>query len=82
MKKFSSIIALVLLLALILPSCSSGLTAPESPEPEKKETVEKKPAEKKTEEKKTEPEPIMQEYDPAEDDEFNVLMIGSSSCYY
>ena len=82
MKKFSSIIALVLLLALILPSCSSGLTAPETPEPEKKETVEKKPAEKKTEEKKTEPEPIMQEYDPAEDDVMNVLMIGHSFCYY
>lgn len=84
MKKFSMMIALVLLLATLLPSCSAGLQAPVEAEPEKKQTEEKKTEEKKeeTKEKETEPAPIMQDYDPAEDDVINVLMIGHSFCYY
>ncbi len=83
MKKFSMMIALVLLLAILLPSCSSGLEAPVATEPTEKVTAEKKTEEKKKEEEKeTEPEPIMQDYNPAEDDVINVLMIGNSFCYY
>ena len=74
MRKISFILAIVMLV-LSLASCSSGLAAPEETKPEEKVT-----AVKKTEEKETEP--ILQEYDPAEDDVINVLMIGSSSCYY
>lgn len=83
MKRFSMTIALVLLLAMLLPSCSSGLEAPVDTKPEV--TTTKKTEQKKTEEKdeeKTEEKKIMQEYDPAEDDEINVLMIGNSFCYY
>lgn len=74
-------IALVLLLATLLPSCSAGLEAPVVTEPPKKTTTEKKTEEKK-EEKETEPEPILQDYDPAEDDVVNILLIGNSFTYY
>ena len=74
MKKICLFLAIVMLF-LSLASCSSGLAVPEETKPEEKVT-----AVKKTEEKETEP--ILQEYDPAEDDVINVLMIGSSSCYY
>ncbi|MBQ3075455.1 MAG: DUF4886 domain-containing protein [Clostridia bacterium] len=77
MKRVISIVAFVLLLALLLPSCSAGLQSPVKTEPEKKVTTTKKKEEKETEET-----PIMQEYDPAEDDIINVLMIGNSFCYY
>ncbi len=83
MKRFSMTIAMVLLFAMLLPSCSSGLEAPVDTKPEV--TTTKKTEQKKTEEKdeeKTEEKKIMQEYDPAEDDEINVLMIGNSFCYY
>ena len=77
MKKTRLLFAVIMLI-LVLTSCSSGLEpVPEEPTPS---VTTKKPIQKKTEEE-TEVS-IMQEYDPAEDDEINVLMIGSSSCYY
>ena len=80
MKRIYGIIALVLLLSFLLPSCSSGIEpVPQDTKPEV--TTTKKKTEKKTEEK-TEEEKILQEYDPAEDDEINVLMIGNSFSYY
>ena len=87
MKKISFILALVFLL-LALPSCSQELEpAPASPAPTQTEEElngAQKPAQKKTEEEKPEEEEqtIMQEYDPAEDDVINVLMIGNSFCFY
>ncbi len=79
MKKLTTIIASLLLLTMLLPSCSAGLEAPaEETEAPKVSTTKKKA----DEEKETEPAPIMQDYDPAEDDVINVLMIGNSFCYY
>ena len=79
MKKICLFLAIVMLF-LSLASCSSGLE-PVPAETTPQVSTTSKPVLKKTEEK-TEEKTIMQEYDPAEDDEFNVLMIGSSSCYY
>lgn len=70
----------MMFLFLSLVSCSSGLepvpadTAPIS-------TTTKKPVKEETKQE-TEEETIMQEYDPAEDDVINILMIGNSFCYY
>ncbi len=41
-----------------------------------------KPAKKETKEEQETKEAIMQQYDPAEDDILNILMIGNSYCYY
>ncbi len=96
--KLNKILALLLLLCLLLPSCASTLTdEPEKPEgtvtkeetnqeettTEEKSTEDNQSEEKKTEEKK-EPvkKPIMQTANPADDNEFNLLMIGNSFCYY
>ena len=77
MKKICLFLAILMLLS-VLASCSSGLEpVTETPTPS---VTTKKPIQKKTEEEAEVS--IMQEYDPAQDDEFNVLMIGSSSCYY
>lgn len=76
MKKLCLLFAFIFLF-LSFASCSSGLEA--VTEEANPSVTTKKPIEKKTKETK---DAIMQEYDPAEDDEFNVLMIGSSSCYY
>ncbi len=92
--KFKTILALLLLFCLLLPSCASTLTdLPEQTEvteekttEESKKTEEKEDTtneEKKSEEKK-EPskQPIMQTADPADDNEFNILMIGNSFSYF
>ena len=67
------------MLLSVLASCSSGLEPiQEDPSPS---VTTKKPIQKKTEEETVE-EPLMQDYNPAEDDVINVLMIGNSFCYY
>ena len=73
MKKICLFLAILMLLS-VLASCSSGLE-PVQEEPTPSVTT-KKPIQKKTEEE-TEVS-IMQEYDPAQDDVINVLMIGNS----
>lgn len=78
MKKICLFFALVFLF-LSLSSCSAGLE-PAPQETKQDVTTTKKPSERTT--KESEAKSIMQESNPAEDDEFNVLMIGSSSCYY
>jgi len=79
-KTFCLLLALSFVI-LSLASCSSGLDpVPADTKPDVTTTT-KKPATQKVT-KETEEKSIMQEYDPAEDDEFNVLMVGSSSCYY
>ena len=78
MKKFLSALTLLLLFSLLLPSCSSGLTAPESTRPMKTETQEEK---KEKEKQETKPD-MMQKQDPKDDDVLNILMIGNSYCYY
>ncbi len=80
MKKVCLFLAIVMLI-LSFASCSQGLEAPQQDTKPEVTTTTKKPAAQKVT-KETEEDTIMQEYDPAEDDEFNVLMIGSSSCYY
>ena len=78
MRKISLFLAIIMLLS-VLVSCSSGLEPiQEDPTPS---VTTKKPIQKKTEEETVE-EPIMQDYDPAQDDVINVLMIGNSFCYY
>ena len=82
MRKICLFLAIVLLI-LSFPSCSSAIEP--APEETKAEAVTETKAEasKEKEEEETEPKKtIMQDYDPAEDDVINVLMIGSSSCYY
>lgn len=66
-----SFIFAFLSLILLLTSCGQNLAVVESTEEPNKQTKneEKKPA-------------IMQTSDPAEDDVFNLLMIGNSGCYY
>ena len=101
--KFKSILAILLLFCLLLPSCASSLTdlpeetaatAESKGEEETEATEEQKEngnegkEEQKNEEKKTEEKkepvkkPIMQTANPADDNEFNVLMIGNSFCYF
>ncbi len=80
--KFRSLLLLLLAFSLLLPSCASTLTD----EPKKTEgtgTQEETSAEDNQSEKK-EPvkKPIMQTSNPADDNEFNLLMIGNSFCYY
>ncbi len=79
MKKLCLFLAFIFVF-FSLASCSSGLKpVPADTKPENTTTT-KKPVQKVTQE--TKEKNIMQEYDPKEDDEVNVLMIGSSSCYY
>ncbi len=77
MRKIALFLALITLCST-LASCSAGLDP--VPDATKPTTTTKKKVEKKTEE--TQEEAIMQDYDPAEDDVINVLMIGNSFCYY
>ena len=79
MRKISFVLAIVMLV-LSLASCSSGLEPVPAETEVPKVTTTKKQEQKET--KETEVKPIMQEYDPAEDDVINVLMIGHSFCYY
>ncbi len=71
MKRICLFFALILLF-LSTVSCSSGLEVALTDT--KTEEISTETKEKK--------EKILQEYDPAQDDTINVLMIGSSSCYY
>lgn len=77
MRKISLFLAMVLLF-LSLVSCSSALT----PEPEEENTEESSTQALTKDDAKEDGKKILQESDPAEDDVINVLMIGSSSCYY
>ena len=79
MKKLCLFLALTFLV-LSLVSCSSGLNAV-STETKAEDTATEQ-SDKKTTEDETKEKSIMQEYDPAEDDVINVLMIGASSSYY
>lgn len=78
MKKSIWITVFLLIFSFLLPSCSAGLEAPMEAEPKKNELKEEK---KKKTDDETKPKRL-QEYDPAEDDVLNVLMIGNSYCYY
>ena len=94
--KFKSILAILLLFCFLLPSCASSLTdlpeetaaTAESKAEEQEENGNEGKEEQKNEEKKTEEKkepvkkPIMQTANPADDNEFNVLMIGNSFCYF
>ena len=71
----------IVMLLLSLASCSSGLEPVPAETDAPKVTTTKKQEQKETKEE-TEEEKILQEYDPAEDDVINVLMIGHSFCYY
>lgn len=79
MKRIASTVIFLLLISLVLPSCSAGLTVPKDPGPT--ETEVKKEENTETEEGEEKPS-ILQEYDPREDDVLNILMIGNSYCYY
>ena len=79
MKRIASTVIFLLLISLMLSSCSAGLTVPEDPRPT--ETEVKKEENTETEEGEEKPS-ILQEYDPREDDVLNILMIGNSYCYY
>ena len=70
------------MLLLSLVSCSSGLEpVPAETKAAPTVTTTKKQEQKETKEE-TKEATIMQEYNPAEDDVINVLMIGNSFCYY
>ncbi len=77
MRKISLFLAVVLLFSSLV-SCSSALT----PEPEEKKAKESSIQALTKDDAKEDGKKILQESDPAEDDVINVLMIGSSSCYY
>ncbi len=79
MKKICLFLA-VTFLFLSLASCSSGLE-PVPVDTTPVTTTTKKPVKEEVK-KETEEETVMQEYDPAEDDVMNILMIGNSFCYY
>jgi len=74
MKRIVPLLALVLSWTLLLTACGQSIPALTEP---KIETDEKKETPEETETMKTPQKP-----DPAEDDVLNILMIGSSFCYY
>ncbi|MBE6713300.1 MAG: DUF4886 domain-containing protein [Ruminococcaceae bacterium] len=88
MKKLCIRLSVILLFAILLPSCSPSLEAPpeevgtktgeKDAASEKNESKSSKEAEQKQDPKKE----IMQKCDPAEDEVLNILMIGNSYCYY
>ena len=74
---FRTLLASVLLASTLLSACAQSIA------PIEEANTETATSETVAEEvKKTEAPAIMQTSDPAEDDVFNVLMIGNSGCYY
>ncbi len=80
MKRIITILSCILLCAILLPSCGSGIVQTATGETktaapaETQKTAETAPAPVTTEEEKPD--------DPADDGILNILMIGSSFCYY
>ena len=79
-KRFSLTFLMIFLLlsSLLLSACSSAL------DPGGEQTKETQDEARTTQEETKEEfqKNIMQQYDPSEDDEMNILMIGNSYCYY
>lgn len=75
MKRITAILALVLALSSILTACGQSL--PQKTEPEKTESENISKTKEETQTMTTPQKP-----DPATDDTLNILMIGSSFCYY
>ena len=65
-KHFCSLVALLLAICTLLCACGGAADTPETTEPEKTDLFKNS----------------MQKSDPSLDDEFNVLLIGNSGCYY
>ena len=67
MKRFISLIALLLVLCTLFTACGGAAEPTEPTEPAEEVNIFKN---------------SMQKSDPSQDEEFNVLLIGNSGCYY